>query len=190
MLAEASTSPETTARIVANAAAENSASAMSPPAEPSPPPRNCASSGAARLPPLPTASVAPSPTSSARAPKPMIVTSSVKTPMKPIVHTTDWRAALPSGTVKNRIRMCGRPAVPKKIVRPVEITSAGVVRNRPGPRNFAPSPDSVAALSSSWDGLKLNFASTQTEITTPAIISIAALTIWIHVVASMPPKTM
>ena len=82
--AEAITSPATTARIVANAAAENSASAMSPPTVPSPPPSDCASSGAARLPPLPTASVAPWP-SIARAPKPMIVTIAVNVAMIPIV---------------------------------------------------------------------------------------------------------
>ena len=58
VLADASTRPETTARMVANAAAENSASAMSPPVVPTPPPRLWASSGAARLPPVPTASTA------------------------------------------------------------------------------------------------------------------------------------
>ena len=82
--AEAITSPATTARIVAKAAAENSASAMSPPTVPSPPPRNCASSGAARLPPVPTASAEPCP-SSARAPKPMTVTIAVNEAMMPIV---------------------------------------------------------------------------------------------------------
>ena len=78
------TRPATTARIVANAAAENSARAIAPPVVPSPPPRNWASSGAARLPPLPTASVDPWP-SSARAPKPMIVTIAVNVAMMPIV---------------------------------------------------------------------------------------------------------
>ena len=57
---------------------------MSPPTVPSPPPSDCASSGAARLPPLPTASVAPWP-SIARAPKPMIVTIAVNDAMMPIV---------------------------------------------------------------------------------------------------------
>jgi hypothetical protein len=125
--AEASTSPATTARIVANAAALNSARAMSPPVEPSPPNSACEVSGAARLPPLPTASSAPEPRI-ARAPKPMIVTSTVKIAIRLIVHTTDVRAALALGTVKKRISTCGRPAVPMKIVRPVEITSTGVLR--------------------------------------------------------------
>ena len=49
------TSPATTARIVASATAEMTARKMSPPAEPSPPPRFSASSGIARLPVSPAA---------------------------------------------------------------------------------------------------------------------------------------
>ncbi len=186
-LAEASTSPATTARIVANAAALNSASAMSPPVEPSPPNSACEVSGAARLPPLPTASSAPAPRM-ARAPKPMIVTSTVKTAIRLIVHTTDVRAALAFGTVKKRISTCGRPAVPMKIVRPVEITSSGVLRKTPLPRIALPSSCSAAALSRISDGLKLNFASTAIATTVPAVISMIALMIWTQVVASMPPN--
>ncbi len=77
----------------------------------------CASIGAARLPPLPTASSAPSPRI-ARAPKPITVTSTVKSAMMLVVHSTERRAAFASGTVKKRMRMCGRPAVPMKIVEP------------------------------------------------------------------------
>ena len=69
-----STSPATTARIVANATAATIARNRSPPNVPSPPPRNCARFGAARLPPVPAASTPPWP-SSARAPKPMNVVS-------------------------------------------------------------------------------------------------------------------
>ena len=74
-----------------------------------------------------------------RAPKPMIVTIAVNVAMMPIVQSTDLRAALESGTVKKRVRMCGRPAVPMKIVRPVEITRIGDVRYVPGPRIALPS---------------------------------------------------
>ena len=53
----------------------------------------------------------------------------------------------------------------------------------------SPSGWLAAALSSSCAGLKLNFASTATATTVPAIISITALMICTQVVASMPPKT-
>ncbi len=66
------TRPATTARIVANATAAMIARNRSPPKVPAPPPTSSASSGAARLPPVPTASVAPSPRI-ARAPKPSAV---------------------------------------------------------------------------------------------------------------------
>ena len=48
-----STSPATTARIVANATPAMKARNSEPPNVPSPPPRNSASNGAARLPPVP-----------------------------------------------------------------------------------------------------------------------------------------
>ena len=53
--------------------------------------------------------------------------------MMNIAQTTDERAALASGTVKKRIRMCGRPAVPSTSARPSETVSIGDVRNVPGP---------------------------------------------------------
>lgn len=46
--------------------------------------------------------------------------------MKQVPYSTDLRAALASVTVKNRIRMCGRPAVPNIKVRPSEIASIGL----------------------------------------------------------------
>ncbi len=69
-----STRPATTARIVANATPAIAARKRSPPKVPSPPPRNAARFGAARLPPVPAASTPPSPRY-ARAPKPMNVVS-------------------------------------------------------------------------------------------------------------------
>ena len=67
--AAASTSPATTATIVANATADTNASMKLPRNEVGPPPRNCASSGAAMLPPASTAAIACGPTCFA-APKP------------------------------------------------------------------------------------------------------------------------
>ena len=51
-----------------------------------------------------------------------------------MAHITEPRAALASGTVKKRIRMCGRPAVPSTSPMPSETVSSGVDRNRPGLR--------------------------------------------------------
>ena len=45
-----------------------------------------------------------------------------------IAHTTELRAARAFGTVKKRIRMCGRPAVPRTSARPSETVSSGVSR--------------------------------------------------------------
>ena len=53
--------------------------------------------------------------------------------MMNIAHTTDERAALESGTVKKRMRMCGRPAVPSTSAIPSETVSIGLDRNVPGP---------------------------------------------------------
>ena len=50
-----------------------------------------------------------------------------------IAHTTEDRAALASGTVKKRMRMCGRPAVPSTSAMPSETVSIGLDRNVPGP---------------------------------------------------------
>ena len=48
--------------------------------------------------------------------------------MMNIAQTTEPRAALASGTVKNRIRMCGRPAVPSTSASPSETVSIGDAR--------------------------------------------------------------
>ena len=69
-----STSPATTARMVAKATPAMTARKRSPPNVPSPPPSAVARFGAARLPPLPAASTPASP-STTRAPKPMNVVS-------------------------------------------------------------------------------------------------------------------
>ena len=45
-----------------------------------------------------------------------------------IAQITDLRASLAVGTVKKRIRMCGRPAVPKTSAMPSEIWSIGALK--------------------------------------------------------------
>ncbi len=45
--------------------------------------------------------------------------------MMNIAHTTDERAAFALGTVKKRIRMCGRPAVPRTSASPSDTVSNG-----------------------------------------------------------------
>jgi len=42
-----------------------------------------------------------------------------------VAQNTDLRASLASGTVKKRIRMCGRPAVPNISAMPKEIAEIG-----------------------------------------------------------------
>ncbi len=48
--------------------------------------------------------------------------------MMPIAQTTDLRAVCAVGTVKNRIRMCGSPAVPNTSAMPSEIWSIGALK--------------------------------------------------------------
>src|SRR3954453_18365213 len=52
--------------------------------------------------------------------------------MMNIAQTTEVRAALALGTVKKRIRMCGRPAVPSTSARPSERVSSGFGGEGPG----------------------------------------------------------
>ena len=53
--------------------------------------------------------------------------------MKPVATTTDLRASLASLTVKKRIKMCGRPAVPNIKAKPKEMASIGFAASLPGP---------------------------------------------------------
>lgn len=50
-----------------------------------------------------------------------------------VAHITDFRASLASGTVKKRMRICGRPAVPNISAMPKEMAEIGSVMNLPGP---------------------------------------------------------
>ena len=86
--------------------------------------------------------------------------------MMNIAQTTDERAALESGTVKKRMRMCGRPAVPSTSATPSETVSIGLDRNVPGPSEKVDSSVvfSAARLNSSI-GLKPTRSSTNSDIT-------------------------
>ena len=59
--------------------------------------------------------------------------------MMAIAQITDLRASWAVGTVKNRIRMCGRPAVPNTSAMPSEIWSIGALKYSPGSRKRWPS---------------------------------------------------
>ncbi|MCY1186430.1 hypothetical protein D9M73_273050 [compost metagenome] len=50
-------------------------------------------------------------------------------PIKPVATKTDFRAALASGTVKNRIMICGRPATPNTRPNDIEIMESGSLAN-------------------------------------------------------------
>ena len=50
-----------------------------------------------------------------------------------VAHSTDLRASLASGTVKKRIRMWGRPAVPNISAIPKEMAEIGSLMKLPGP---------------------------------------------------------
>ena len=89
--------------------------------------------GAARLPPLPAASTPALAQERARAEaderrQQVEEADQEHRPARPS-RAPPWR----SGTVKNRIRMCGRPAVPSTSARPSETVSIGLGRNVPGP---------------------------------------------------------
>jgi hypothetical protein len=93
------------------------------------------------------------------------------------------------GTVKKRIRMCGRPAVPSTSARPSETVSKGSGRYVPGAsENVDSAPLFWSARLNSSIGLKPTLPSTKTDITRMPVISSTALTICTQVVATMPPK--
>ncbi len=111
--------------------------------------------------------------------------------MKQVPQSTDLRAALASVTVKNRIRMCGSPAVPNISVRPSEIDSIGLGRAPIGAIDFM--MESCAgwmrtASANRAPGLKLKCAITRNAIRVAPPSSSAALMICTQVVAFMPPK--
>ncbi|MNY71273.1 hypothetical protein D3C86_2095770 [compost metagenome] len=59
-------------------------------------------------------------------------------PISPYATRTDLRAALASGTVKKRIMICGRPAIPNTKPRDREIIDTGSVAIFSGPNISLP----------------------------------------------------
>ena len=110
-----STRPATTAKIVAKATADTNDIKMSPPSA-------SANNGAAMLPAGFSAIIASAPTKAA-APKPKKIVKMEKIPTIQVAQITEERAVLPSLTVKNRIRICGKPAVPNTRTINTEIVS-------------------------------------------------------------------
>ena len=125
-----------------------------------------------------------------------------------IAQITEMRACFAVGTVKNRIRMCGMPAVPRTSAMPSEIWSIGLLRYSPGSRNRWPSSCGLIVLAASpnkpptrawifgspmtcwkYSGPPKPYCDqTRNTMTSEARTSRIALMICTHVVATMPPK--
>ena len=73
------------------------------------------------------ARIASCPTKVAAA-KPMSVVTRKKLPARNINQITERRAVVPSGTVKKRVMMCGRPATPSMNDRMSDNGSSGCFR--------------------------------------------------------------
>ncbi|MNT25220.1 hypothetical protein D3C72_1607290 [compost metagenome] len=98
------------------------------------------------------------------------------------------RAALTLLTVKKRIRMCGRPAVPKISARPSDTADTGSDTRPPGRMMASCLPCVVTACSNRLFRLKPKRLITMKAMKAQPASSRTALMIWIQVVASMPPK--
>jgi hypothetical protein len=124
-----------------------------------------------------------------------------------VAQNTDLRASLAFGTVKKRIRMCGRPAVPNISAMPKLIAEIGSLTKVPGPMIDSPfcaasatSSGLVAAasaacvlistaLANSASGLKPNCHITMKAMKLAPASSRQALMICTQVVAVMPPNS-
>ena len=116
--------------------------------------------------------------------------------MKPVATTTDLRASFASFTVKKRIKMCGKPAVPNINARPSEIASIGLEANLPGPIMFAASAKlKSCTLENTWiDCSNMLVKLKPTPFITMKAMKVApesnitALMICTQVVANIPPN--
>jgi len=63
-----------------------------------------------------------------------------------VAQNTDLRASLASGTVKKRIKMCGKPAVPNIKAIPKEMAEMGSLIKPPGPMMAMPTFAGSVAL--------------------------------------------
>ena len=108
--------------------------------------------------------------------------------MKLVAQNTDFRASRASATVKNRIKMCGSPAVPNISASPSEIAETGSLTSAPGRMIALCFGDTSTALANSASTLKPNANSTMKAMKLAPPSSSAALMICTQVVASMPPN--
>ena len=108
--------------------------------------------------------------------------------MKVVAQNTDLRASFALPTVKKRIRMCGRPAVPNISAMPSEIAEIGLATAAPGSMILSCWGWTSIALAISALKSKPNCASTSSAISVAPTSSSAALMICTQVVAIMPPK--
>ena len=121
-----------------------------------------------------------------------------------VAHSTDLRASLALGTVKKRIRMWGRPAVPNINAMPKLMAEIGSFTKLPGPMMEKPavaassgvlpavtaSPVLIStALANMASGLKPKFHSTISAMKDAPPSSRQALMICTQVVAVMPPNS-
>src|ERR671910_2420389 len=109
-----------------------------------------------------------------------------------VAVTIEDLAVLASGTVRNRMRLCGGPAVPSTRAMLSEITSSPATRSVGGGGTTISGPICDSTSLKRLTGLKpmLGWASTRKDRVTVPTIRRRALTIWIQVVATMPPATM
>ena len=110
-------------------------------------------------------------------------------PMIAMAQPTEPRAAFPVGTVKKRMRMWGRPAVPSAKAMPIEMASSGFVNSPPGARYLAGLSALAWAVLKIWIGSQPNLPSTNSASVSTAPMSSTALMICTQVVASMPPSS-
>ncbi|MNJ68904.1 hypothetical protein D3C77_651980 [compost metagenome] len=98
------------------------------------------------------------------------------------------RASLALGTVKKRIRMCGRPAMPNTRPSDSEAALIGSASMLPGPMMALPMAWASTACAAMLSRLKSNSASAISASVVPPTSSSTALMICTQVVAIMPPK--
>ena len=108
--------------------------------------------------------------------------------MKVVAQNTDLRASLALPTVKKRIRMWGRPAVPNISAMPSEKALIGLATAEPGVRILSCLGWTSTALAISALKSKPNCASTSSAISVEPNSRSPALMICTQVVAIMPPK--
>ena len=98
------------------------------------------------------------------------------------------RASLALVTVKKRMRMWGRPAVPNMSPMPSEMALIGSLSSGPGARSAQPFLWAAVAFSTSVEYEKPNRLMARIITVVPPKSSRQALMICTQVVATMPPK--